>query len=47
MLADILTWVGAALGITVLTAMAFGGVALDYGERRGARRARGSNTPAP
>lgn len=46
MLADILTWVGAVLGIAVLLAMAFGAAALDYGDVRGWRRARRSNTPA-
>ncbi|EID54174.1 hypothetical protein [Saccharomonospora xinjiangensis] len=46
MLADILTWVGAVLGIAVLFAMAFGAVALDYGDKRGSRRAERSDTPA-
>ncbi|WP_298178275.1 hypothetical protein [Saccharomonospora sp.] len=34
MLGDILTCVGATLGIAVLLAMALGPVALDYGDTR-------------
>lgn len=41
MLAIILTWVGAILGIIVLLAMAFGAFALDLDEaRRGQQRKR-------
>lgn len=40
MLSNILTWVGAVLGIVVLLAMASGSVALDFADARGRRRGR-------
>ncbi|WP_167305350.1 hypothetical protein [Saccharomonospora piscinae] len=46
MLEDILTWIGAALGVTVLLVMAFGAVALDLVDVRGPRRAEGNDSPA-
>ncbi|WP_197319443.1 hypothetical protein [Saccharomonospora sp. NB11] len=44
MMADILTWVGAILGIAVLSVMAVGPVALDVDDARG-RRTPHSQTP--
>ncbi|WP_019813517.1 hypothetical protein [Saccharomonospora saliphila] len=40
MLSNIVTWVGAVLGIAVLFVMAFGPVALDFTDVRGWRRSR-------
>lgn len=46
MLGDILTWVGASLGITVLVAMAGGAAFLDYADVRGWRNAESGDSPA-
>lgn len=45
MLGDILTWVGAMLGITVLVAMAFGAVAVDLDARFQRRPVRPASPP--
>ncbi|WP_007027817.1 hypothetical protein, partial [Saccharomonospora iraqiensis] len=47
MLSNILTWVGAVLGIVVLLAMASGSVALDFADARGRRRGRDKPGTSP
>ncbi len=47
MLSNILTWVGAVLGIVVLLAMASGSVALDFADTSGRRRGRDKHGTTP